>query len=60
VPPRTREQLQEVRDLTDKSGFDAVVGGDEEAAVLLPVVIGELASMLERLVGPADPREHVP
>ena len=26
----------------DQPGFDAVVGTDEEAAVLLPVVIGEL------------------
>ena len=33
-------------------GFDGVVGSDEEAAVLLPVVIGELVSALERLVGP--------
>jgi hypothetical protein len=32
-------------------GFDGVVGSDDEAAVLLPVVIGELVTALERLVG---------
>ena len=31
----------------DQEGFDAVVGPDEDAAVLLPVVIGELVSALE-------------
>jgi hypothetical protein len=35
----------------DKSGFDAVVGSDEDAAVLLPVCTGELAGALEKLVG---------
>jgi hypothetical protein len=38
--------------LDQPRGFDGVVGSDEEAAVLLPVVIGELVSALERLVGP--------
>jgi hypothetical protein len=33
------------------AGFDAVVGTDEDAAVLLPVCIGELAGALEKLVG---------
>ena len=27
----------------DQEGFDGVVGSDEEAAVLLPIVIGELS-----------------
>ena len=35
----------------DQVGFDAVVGPDEDAAVLLPVVISELVSALERRVG---------
>jgi hypothetical protein len=38
----------------DQEGFDSIVGSDEEAAVLLPVVIDELVSALERLVGPDE------
>jgi hypothetical protein len=38
----------------DQAGFDAVAGSDAEAAVLLPVVISELCSALERLVGPDE------
>jgi hypothetical protein len=43
----------------DQEAFDCVVGTDEEAAVLLPVVIGELVSALERSVGPAEVRRQV-
>ena len=43
----------------DQEGFDAVVGTDEEAAVLLPVVIGELATAIERLVGPDELSKQV-
>jgi hypothetical protein len=42
----------------DKAGFDAVVGSDEEAAVQLPVVIGELASALEQLTSPHQLRRE--
>jgi hypothetical protein len=35
-------------------GFDAIVGSDQEAAVLLTICIGELVSALERLVGTAE------
>jgi hypothetical protein len=41
----------------DLAGFNAVAGTDEEAACLLPVVLGELCRALERLVGPADLRQ---
>jgi hypothetical protein len=37
-----------------EEGFDGVVGSDEEAACLLPVVISELVTGLERLVGRAE------
>jgi len=43
----------------DKAGFDAVVSSDEEAAVLLPVVISELASALEHLTSPQQLRREV-
>lgn len=43
----------------DKEGFDAVVGSDEEAAVLLPVVIMELATALEALTSPQQLRREV-
>jgi hypothetical protein len=43
----------------DQEGFDGVVGSDEEAAVLLPIVIGELISALERLVGPDEVERQV-
>jgi hypothetical protein len=43
----------------DQPGFDAVVGTDEEAAVLLPVVIGELVTALERLAGPDEVHKQV-
>jgi hypothetical protein len=43
----------------DKQGWDAVVGSDEEAAVLLPICISELCTALERLTGPADLRHQV-
>ncbi len=46
--------------LSGKSVFDAVVGSDEEAAVLLPAVIGELCSALERLTSSADLRQQAP
>jgi hypothetical protein len=39
----------------DQPGFDALVGSDEEAAVLLPICIGELITALEHLVGPPLP-----
>jgi hypothetical protein len=38
----------------DQEGFDVTVGSDADAAVLLPVVIGELVTALERLVGPDE------
>ena len=43
----------------DKAGFDAVVGSDQEAAVILPVVIGELGTALEQLTSPMDLRREV-
>ena len=43
----------------DQEGFDRVVGSDEEAAALLPVVIGELVTGLERLVGPDEVSRQV-
>ena len=43
----------------DQQGFDAVAGTDAEAAVLLPVVIGELITALERLVGPDEVARQV-
>jgi hypothetical protein len=43
----------------DQEGFDAVVGSDEEAACLLPVVIGELITALERLVGRDEVHKQV-
>jgi hypothetical protein len=43
----------------DQEGFDAVAGMDQEAAVLLPVVIGELVSALERCVGPLEVHRQV-
>jgi hypothetical protein len=36
-----------------------VAGGDAEAAVLLPVPIGELITALERLVGPDEVARQV-
>ena len=44
---------------SDQEGFDRVVGSDEEAAALLPVVIGELVTGLERLVGPDEVSRRV-
>jgi len=38
----------------DQQGFDAVVGTDAEASMLLPVVISQLVSALERLAGPVE------
>jgi hypothetical protein len=43
----------------DKDGFDAVAGTDAEAAVLLPVAIGELITALERCVGPHELHKQV-
>jgi hypothetical protein len=43
----------------DQEGFDGVVGSYQEAVVLLPVVIGELISALERLVGPDEVARQV-
>jgi hypothetical protein len=43
----------------DQEGFDGVVGSDEEAAVLLPIVIGELITALERLVGQHEVHKQV-
>jgi hypothetical protein len=43
----------------DQEGFDTVVGSDEDAAALLPVVIGELVTAPERLVGPAEVERQV-
>ena len=39
---------------SSRRGFDSVVGSDEEAACLLPVVISELVTGLERSVGRAE------
>jgi hypothetical protein len=43
----------------DQEGFDVVFGSDEEAAVLLPVVIGELIGALERCVGRDEVRHQI-
>jgi hypothetical protein len=43
----------------DKAGFDAGAGTDEEAAVLLPDCIAELAGALERLTAPGELRRQV-
>jgi len=43
----------------DKAGCDAAAGTDEEAAVLLPVAIGELCSALELLTSPGQLRREV-
>jgi hypothetical protein len=43
----------------DLDGFHAVAGSDEKASVLLPVVIGELVSALEKCVGPAEVHRQV-
>jgi hypothetical protein len=43
----------------DQEGFDIIVGSDQDAAVLLPVCIGELISALERLVGPDEVRRQI-
>jgi len=43
----------------DQEGFDAAAGSDEEAAVLLPICIGELATALEHLTSPAQLRREV-
>jgi hypothetical protein len=36
-----------------------VAGTDQEAAILLPIAIGELCSALERLTSPSDRRAQV-
>lgn len=66
MPPEIRDDLraQAVAAIhawlgRDKAGFDAVVGSDEEAAVLLPVVIMELATALEHLTSPQQLRREV-
>jgi hypothetical protein len=43
----------------DKEAFDMAAGDDEEAAEILPVVIGELCTALERLTSPGDLRQQV-
>jgi hypothetical protein len=43
--------LASLRAVHSRFHTGAVVGSDEEAAVLLPVAIGELITALERLVG---------
>jgi hypothetical protein len=43
----------------DKEGFNAVIGSDEEAAVLLPVVISELTTALEHLTSPRQLRQEM-
>jgi hypothetical protein len=43
----------------DKEGFDGLLGDDEEAAEILPVVIGELVTGLDRLVGRAEVEAQV-
>jgi hypothetical protein len=43
----------------DEEGFDAVVGDAKEAQVLMPVVIGELVTALERLLGPHEVHKQV-
>jgi hypothetical protein len=43
----------------DQEGFDIAAGDDEEAAEILPVVIGELCTAIERLTSPGDLRQQV-
>ena len=43
----------------DQAGFDAVVGSDADASVLLPVVMSELVSALQTLTSPGRLRREV-
>jgi hypothetical protein len=57
VPRRSNAFLRGCAAL--QGSVDAAAGSDEDAAVWLPVVIGELCSALERLTGPEDLRQQV-
>ena len=43
----------------NQEGFDIAAGDDEEATKILPVVIGELCTAIERLTIPGDLRQQV-